>query len=547
MIGGRIGKDGIHGATFSSEELHTESPVQAVQIGDPITQKKLSDFLMEARDRLLYRFITDNGAGGLSSSIGEMSEICGGCEIELADAPLKYAGLQPWEILLSEAQERMSLAVPPECLDEFLELAEQRDVEATVLGTFTDSGTFDVKYNGELVCSIHEEFLHDGLPQMHLRGTWVPPRHPEPKLPSDDALSDLLVSMLKRLNICSGEFKARQYDHEVKGLSVIKPYVGVANNVASDATVSMVQQLGTEGVILSAGIAPRYSDIDTYHMMTSIIDMAVRRVIAVGGRLGHIAGLDNFCWPDPVESPNNPDGPYKTAQLVRANQALFDLTVAYGVPCISGKDSMKNDSTLGGRKISIPPTVLFSAIARMPDISKAVTLDAKRDGDLVYVIGTTRRELGGSEFYAMLDAVGQQVPQVKADAALAIYTKVSQATEQDLLHSLHTPAIGGLGVGFAKVAIGGHLGLDIDLAEVPAADGLAMSELMFSESNSRFIATIGPHNRGLFEALMEGIPCACVGHVTLDPIVILRNRECTVAQLNVDELLNAYTTTLDQI
>lgn len=547
MIGGRIGKDGIHGATFSSEELHTESPVQAVQIGDPITQKKLSDFLLEARDRLLYRFVTDNGAGGLSSSIGEMSAICGGCEIELANAPLKYAGLQPWEILLSEAQERMSLAVPPESLDAFMELARRRDVEATVLGTFTDRGTFDVTYNGRLVGSIHEEFLHDGLPQMHLQATWTPPTHPEPEQPADDAVGELLTAMLSRLNICSGEHKARQYDHEVKGLSVIKPYVGAANNVAGDATVSMIEPLSREGVILAAGVAPRYSDIDTYHMMASIIDMAVRRVIAVGGRLGHIAGLDNFCWPDPVAGPNNPDGPYKAAQLVRANQALFDMTVAYAVPCISGKDSMKNDSTLGGRKISIPPTVLFSAIAKMEDVGKAVTLDAKRDGDLVYAIGTTRRELGGSEFYAMLDAIGQTVPRVDPEAALGIYKKVSSATERELLHSLHTPAIGGLGVGLAKVAIGGHLGLDIDLAQLPTDADLTLAERLFSESNSRFIATIAPRNREEFEDIMNGVPCACIGRITLEPVLVLRNRDVTVATLNVDDLLAAYTSTLGEI
>ncbi|MCF7855299.1 MAG: phosphoribosylformylglycinamidine synthase [Candidatus Pacebacteria bacterium] len=548
MIGGRIGKDGIHGATFSSEELHTESPTQAVQIGDPITQKILTDFLMEARDALLYRFITDNGAGGLSSSIGEMSEVSGGCDIELADAPLKYAGLQPWEILLSEAQERMSLAVPPERLDAFMDLARKRGVEATVLGTFTDSGRFEVKYKGELVASLDEQFLHDGLPQMTIPAKWEPPRHAEPDNVDAPDLSDTLVRMMGRLNICSNEYMARQYDHEVKGLSVIKPFVGANNNVVSDATVSMIDQLSREGVILTAGVAPRYSDVDTYHMMGSIIDMAVRRTVAVGGRLGHIAGLDNFCWPDPVAGPKNPDGEHKAAQLVRANQALYDYTTAYGVPCISGKDSMKNDSTVGGRKISIPPTVLFSTIARMADIRKAITLDAKRDGDLVYVMGTTRRELGGSEYYAMLGAVGNSVPRVDPKAALEIYEKVAASTDAELCHSLHTPAVGGLAVGFAKVAIGGHLGLDIDLEKVPKNGPQTAAETLFSESNSRFIATIGPHSREEFEAMLEGIPYACVGQVTLDPRLTLRlGAETILATLTVDELTASYTKTLDAI
>jgi phosphoribosylformylglycinamidine synthase II len=548
MIGGRIGKDGIHGATFSSEELHKDSPVQAVQIGDPITQRLVKDFLIEARDAGLYRFVTDNGAGGLSSSLGEMSQICGGCEIELAEAPLKYEGLQPWEILLSEAQERMSLAVPEENIEAFLALARRRDVEATVLGRFTDSGKFHVKYNGGTVAFLDEEFLHDGLPQIRLKARWQPPRHDEPVLPAtNEGLADELVQIMSRLNICSGEYKARQYDHEVKGLSVVKPYLGVNGNVASDAAVAMVEPCSREGVILAAGIAPRYSDIDTYHMMASVIDMAVRRTIAVGGQLGTIAGLDNFCWPDPVEGPNNPDGAYKAAQLVRANQALYDYTTAYGVPCISGKDSMKNDSTMGGRRISIPPTVLFSTIARMEDISKAVTLDAKRDGDLVYVIGETSAELGGSEYLAMLGYTGNRVPRVDAATALKTYERISTATRKEFCHSLHTPALGGLAAALARIAIGGHRGLDIDLSRVPTTTDMSLRELLFSESNSRFVATVGKHDRQRFEALMAGVPFACVGKVMLDPVMVFRQGEAEVVRVHIDRVSEAYTKTLDGI
>jgi len=544
MVGGRIGKDGIHGATFSSEELHKDSPVQAVQIGDPITQKMLYDFLMEARDLNLYRFVTDNGAGGLSSSIGEMSSLCGGCDVELANAPLKYAGLHPWEILLSEAQERMSLAVPPEQRDAFLDLAARRNVEATVLGQFTDSGKFHVTYRGKTVAWLDVEFMHDGLPQMTLRARWTPPHHAEPQLPLSPDMGKALQAMLARLNICSGEFKARQYDHEVKGLSVIKPYVGVNCNVLSDATVSLVEPLGREGVILAAGIAPRYSDIDTYHMMASVIDMAIRRTLAVGGQLGHIAGLDNFCWPDPVVGPKNPDGEYKLAQLVRANQSLFDLTTTFGVPCISGKDSMKNDSTLGGKKISIPPTVLFSTIARMADVSKAVTLDAKRQGDLIYVIGTTYAELGASEYFGMHNAIGNAVPQVRPDTALPLYARVAAATQAELCRSLHTPALGGLGVALAKVAMGGNLGLDVDLLAVPHAGDLTPEEILFSESNSRFVATIAPERQTEFEALFSSLPCAQVGRVTTAPVLNLTVGGADVTRVEVRDLLSAYTSTL---
>lgn len=273
----------------------------------------------------------------------------------------------------------MSFAVPPEKIEEFKALAAERDVEVSVLGEFTDDGKFHMQYDGKTVCLLDLEFMHDGLPQMHLKAVWKAPKFEEPDLSTRDYAEDL-VKMMGRLNLCSDEYKARQYDHEVKGLSVVKPFVGKFRDVQGDATVTMIEPLSTEGVILSSALLPRYSDIDTYHMAASEIDLGIRRVIAVGGKLDRLACLDNFCWPDPVRSEKTPDGEYKLAQLVRANQALADYTKAFLVPCISGKDSMKNDSTRGGRKISIPPSLLFSMIAKMDDVSKAVTPDAKQPG-----------------------------------------------------------------------------------------------------------------------------------------------------------------------
>lgn len=540
MAGGRIGKDGIHGATFSSEELHGESPSQAVQIGDPITQKMLSDFLYAARDRGLYRFITDNGAGGLSSSIGEMATQSGGARLELSGAPLKYEGLRPWEILLSEAQERMSLAVPPEDLAELQALAAAYEVEISVVGEFTDDGWFDVHYEDTRIARIELAFMHDGYPRLELPAVWTPPTHDEPHESYDDPGSALL-QLLARDNIRSGENMARQYDHEVKGLSVVKPYVGIDSNIASDAVVSMLEPLSEEGVILAAGVLPRYSDIDTYHMTASVIDLAIRRTIAVGGRLGQISGLDNFCWPDPVLSEKTPDGPYKLAQLVRANQALYDYCKAFGVPCISGKDSMKNDSTRGGRKISIPPTLLFSTIAPMGDITKAVTLDAKRARDLVYVVGVTRSELGGSEYYNMLGYVGNNVPKVDAEEAKRTYATIAEATAAELCHSVHTPALGGLGVGLAKIALGGQLGIEADLSLVPRRRKLPLHELLFSESNSRFVVTVAPDRWREFEALFgEERDVACIGRVTRDPVLMLHYDGSPEIELELADLAAAY-------
>ncbi|NOY76088.1 MAG: phosphoribosylformylglycinamidine synthase [Kiritimatiellaeota bacterium] len=549
MAGGRIGKDGIHGATFSSEELHGESPVQAVQIGDPITQKMMSDFIKEARSASLYRFITDNGAGGLSSSIGEMAEHSGGCGMDLAKAPVKYAGLQPWEILVSEAQERMSFAVPPENWEAFKKLADKRDVEVSALGEFTDDGKFHMLYNGKTVAWIDLDFMHNGLPRMKLNAKWTPPSFSEPELPESANLAVDALKLVERLNVCSNEYKARQYDHEVKGLSVIKPFVGRGRDVSGDATVSMCAPMSKEGIILSAGILPRYSDIDTYHMMACVIELAIRRIIAAGGKPDAIAGLDNFCWPDPVQSEKTPDGEYKLAQLVRANKALYDYTKAFNTPCVSGKDSMKNDCNLGGKKISIPPTVLFSAITKIDDVSKALSLDAKFAGDDVYVIGTTKPELGGSEYYASMNAVGNNVPKVDAELAAKTHHAVSAVTDAELARSAHAPALGGLSVGFAKVAMAGRLGLEIDFDAIPAESGMTAAEILFSESAARFILTAAPESSAEIAELLAGVPYAKVGKVVEEPEARFTSANLADANfaLPLDAMLKSYKTPLDEV
>jgi phosphoribosylformylglycinamidine synthase len=511
MVGGRIGKDGIHGATFSSRELSEVSPASAVQIGDPITQKKMFDFLLEARDRQLYTCITDNGAGGLSSSVGEMAQYSNGCELHLERAPVKYPGLDPWEMLLSESQERMTVAVPPQHLEAFLTLAARRHVEATPLGTFTDTGLFHVLYNGKTVAVLDMEFLHHGLPEMHLQAHWQPPHFPEPTFPCPSDLTASLLQMLGRLNICSKEWIIRQYDHEVQGRSVMKPLVGRDSDGPSDAAILRPLLDSMEGVIVANGICPRYSDIDTYHMVACAIDEAIRNVIAVGGSLGAIAGLDNFCWPDPVQSDNTPDGTYKLAQLVRANQALYDYCTAYGVPCISGKDSMKNDYHIGDTKISVPPTLLFSVIARMPDVRRAITMDVKQPGDLVFVLGETRAELGASEYYALHGAIGNRVPQVNAQRACVLYEALSQAMQRGLVNACHDCSDGGFGIAAAEMAFAGGYGMRLDLRTMPRQPDIDRDDtLLYSESASRFVVAVPPWHREAFCELLA--PCA-IGEV----------------------------------
>jgi phosphoribosylformylglycinamidine synthase len=514
MVGGRIGKDGIHGATFSSRELSEVSPASAVQIGDSITQKKMLDFLLEARDQRLYTCITDNGAGGLSSSVGEMAQFSNGCELHLERAPLKYPGLDPWEILLSESQERMTLAVPPPHLDAFLALARRRDVEATVLGTFTDTGYFHVLYEGKTVALLDLDFLHHGLPTMQLSARWEPPHFPDPTFPCPTDLTASLLQMLARLNICSKEWVIRQYDHEVQATSVVKPLVGRHNDGPSDAAVLRPLLDSMEGVIVANGICPRYSDIDTYHMAACAIDEAIRNVIAVGGSLGHIAGLDNFCWPDPVWSEANPDGPYKLAQLVRANQALYDYCVAYGVPCISGKDSMKNDYQIGDTKISVPPTLLFSVIARMPDVRRAITMDVKQPGDLIFVLGVTRAELGASEYYALHGYIGNRVPQVDALQARVLYEALVQAVQRGLVNACHDCSDGGFGVAAAEMAFAGGLGMHLDLRALPHEPGIERDDtLLYAETASRFVVTVPRQHRDAFCQVLQACPIGEVGYV----------------------------------
>lgn len=542
MTGGRIGKDGIHGATFSSEELHEGSPVSAVQIGDPITQKRMTDFLLIARDRGLYTSITDNGAGGLSSSVGEMARESGGARLALDRAPLKYPGLQPWEILLSEAQERMTVAVPPDKLDEFLSLAKKLDVEAVELGEFTDDGLFTVCWDDRTAALLPLDFLHDGLPGMRLTARWEPPVHQEPSLECPGDLTPTLTRLMGRWNVCSKERLIRQYDHEVQGTSIIKPLVGIHNDGPGDAAVMRPVYGNFRGIAVGCGIAPRYSDIDTYWMMAACIDEAVRNIVSVGADPDHMAGLDNFCWCDPVKSEKTPDGEYKLAQLVRANEALFDITTAYRIPCISGKDSMKNDYSIGDTKISIPPTVLFSAVGIVPDVRLAVTADFKRAGDAIYVLGITRDETGASEYLGSLGFIGNKVPTI-ADPlhSIGLYRALHKAMLDRLVASCHDVSDGGLGVALAESAFSGGLGADIDLAKLPMEGVNRDDTALFSESLCRFVVTVRPDRKDAFGKALEGFDVAGVGTVTQEPrLKIAGLNGGTVVNADIHELKRAW-------
>jgi len=532
MVGGRIGKDGIHGATFSSEELSEASPTSAVHIGDPITHKTMTDFLLIARDRGLYTSITDNGAGGLSSSVGEMATDTNGCVVHLDRAPLKYHGLSPWEIHLSEAQERMTVAVSPEKLDAFLALSRKMNVESTVLGEFTDTGKFHMLFNGKTVAYLDMDFLHEGHPKMELKAKWERNLVDEEPLPEPSEYVDVLRGVLGRWNVCSKEYVVRQYDHEVQGSSIGKPLTGKNDDGPGNAGVVRPDFDTFNAVVVSHGICPKYSRFDTYHMVACAIDEAIRNNIASGGSLKRMALLDNFCWSDPVASEKNTEGPYKLAQLVRANRALYDYTTLFGTPCISGKDSMKNDYMFNDIKISVPQTVLISAISVTDDVRKSVTMDVKSSGDLVVVLGVTYPELGGSEYFSLFNRSGNIPPRVRGPRARKTFLCLEKAIKKGIIRSCHDISDGGIACCLAESAFAGGLGIEIDLSLIPQKDIYRDDFLLFSESQSRFIVTIREEDRSTFEKIFRGVPYGIAGKVRDDEKFVVRG-------LNGDYIIDA--------
>jgi phosphoribosylformylglycinamidine synthase len=552
MVGGRIGKDGIHGATFSSEALSSSSPTSAVQIGDPITQKKACDLLLEARDLGLYRGLTDNGAGGLSSSLGEMATLSGGVRIDLDRCPLKYPGLAPWEVLLSESQERMSLAVPPQRLDAFLALAKRRGVEAAAVGEFTADGFVEVTSGGRRVARVDLAFLHEGLPTMELRSEWIEPERREaadgitaaPTLqaapPACPDLSAMLGMVLSDPNIRSREEWVRQYDHEVQGRSVVKPFVGVRREAPSDGAVLRLRPDARIGITVTHGIAPRYGDWDAYDMAQCVVDEAVRGHVALGGDPRLMAGLDNFCWPDPVEGPENPDGAYKLAQLVRACRGLADACAAYGLPLISGKDSMKNDARVGGRRISVRPTLLVSLLGVVPDVRRSITTDFKRPGDQVWLVGTSRGELGGTVYERISGQRLGACPSLVPDESVRLYRRIHRAARRGLVASCHDLSDGGLWTALAESALGGGLGAEVSLDSVPAGRPLSAEQLLFGETPGRLLVSVGPRSERRFRRMMRGLAAARIGVVAAGEKVRMTRGGAEVGSMTIDDIRAAW-------
>jgi phosphoribosylformylglycinamidine synthase subunit PurSL len=528
VLGGRTGRDGLHGATFSSAELThdtSETAGSAVQIGDPITEKGLIELIEAARDASLYTAITDCGAGGLSSAVGEMGELLG-VDVELTNVALKYPGLVPWEIWLSEAQERLVLAVPSDNLPRLHELAKLWDVEVSDLGTFTGDGDLRVRYEGEIVADLPMEFLHDGLPRRYMNALWREPKQSTTTLKIHDAPSDLLLRMLAHPSIASKEEIVRRYDHEVRGGTLVRPFGGPHMDGPNDAAV--LKPLGTwdhgRAFALSAGINPQIGRRDPYAMAISAIDEAVRNAVAVGADPDQLAILDNFCW-------GNPTLPDRLGSLVRACQGCYDGALAYRAPFISGKDSLYNE--FNGSPI--PGTLLISAIAIVPDMTRTVSAASKAPGNLLYLVGNTRNELGGSLLHALYDSTEGTAPALPTDA-LEHYRRLHQAMRAGLVRACHDLSEGGLALALAEMALGGRLGIEADIP----SNGLSPLSLLFAESNGRLVVEIAEEDAAAFESLLEGAPLTRLGTVIQEPRLSLSVDGTTQIDLPVDSLVHAW-------
>ena len=529
IVGGRTGKDGIHGATFSSEALSGSSPSTVVQIGDPITQKKLSNAIIEARNLGLYNAITDNGAGGLSSSIGEMGK--NGFEVDLSKVLLKNIHMAPWEIWISESQERMTLAIPKENLFKFEKIMKKHDVEFSIIGKFNSSGRAIIRMSSAPpIMNIETCFLHDGNPKNHL--TTVPCTIKPIQIKKKTVDIELEIKeMLSRPNIRSIENIVTQYDHEVQGSSILKPLQG-KGRVCSEAIVSRPILSSTRGIVKSQGFGSSYGEVDTYHMAACAIDTAIRNYVAIGGNISHLALLDNFCW-------CNAYNQERLWQLKRAAKACYDYATAFKTPFISGKDSMFNDfkgyDKNGNEvKISAPPSLLISAIGIIENIENTISLDVKIPNDLIYILGTTHGELCRSEYQLYSGIENNNLPKVDSQVAKKLYTSYGKAVELGIIASAIAPNLGGLIIALAKSLIAGDLGAEVNLT----SQYIDIRAMMFSESQSRILVTISPQNREIFESIFSDIEFFCIGKVTEKKILKVKN----ILELEIDDLAYHYKT-----
>lgn len=522
LVGGETGRDGIHGVTFASAELTKESEEisrPAVQIANPIEEERVKRAIVRLRDAGLGSAITDIGGGGISCGTGEMADRSNlGIHVYLEKIPLKYQGLAPWEIYVSESQERMLLSVPEKNLQKALEIFETENVTASPIGKFTTDGILTVTYNGQTVAELDLDFVFNP-PRFVGTTNWQPPKHDEPTFPEPSDLEKELWGMLSMPNIASKESVIRTYDHEVKGNTVLKPLQSKYGG-PNDAAVLKPLPDSWKGVVISSGMNTNYGKIDPYWMAASSIDEAIRNNVAVGGR--RIALLDNFTW-------GNPQKPDRLGSLVMACKACYDFAKGYETPFISGKDSLYNESPMG----PVTPTLLITAIGITPDIRKTVSMELKQPKNSIFMVGKTYPELGGTQYYQNKGILGNSVPKVRLEQSKKTMNLITKAIDQGILRTCHDLSEGGLAVALAEMAFSSGYGLELDLSKVPRTKDLSRNDfVLFSESNSRFLVEVTEKRKDTFEALMKGIDCAEIGTVKKEPTL-------SVIGLDRKEIMNA--------
>ena len=518
VAGGRTGRDGIHGATFSSIELTSDSETEsggAVQIGHAIHEKTLTDFVLEASRQRLFRGITDCGAGGLSSAVGEMAATLG-AEVDLDRVPLKYAGLSATEVWISEAQERMVLAVPPADWERLAAIAAAEGVEVSAIGRFTGAGRIVLRWNGTVAGELDCRFLHEGRPRRTLTARFVPAAEPPAVWRPEGGLAAALLEVLAAPDVASKEWIIRQYDHEVQGASVTKPLLGPGAGPADGTVIRGV--LGRDrGIVLGVGLRHRIGPLDPYQMAAGGIVEAIANVVAAGADPGRIALLDNFCWGDTRR-------PESLGTLVEACQACHDVAIAFAAPFVSGKDSLNNvfgyvDAFGGSREISIPPTLLATALGQIPDVRRSVSTDLKRPGSRLAAVGLSRPATAGSQLELTGRVCGGPIPRVDVDACRAAIHAVARAQAAGSVLACHDLSDGGLAVAVAEMAIGGLRGARLCLGEVPFAcsddlsDSVRDLAIAFGESPGRFVCEVAAGTEEAFAAALGDVPWAFVGEV----------------------------------
>jgi phosphoribosylformylglycinamidine synthase len=531
VLGGRTGRDGLRGATFSSMAMDAQTGEvsgSSVQIGNPIVEKGLVDVILPARDRRLYSAITDCGAGGLSSAVGEMSAGIG-CDVDLASVRLKYPGLAPWEIWLSEAQERMVLAVPLQNVPAMQELCDTFDTELTDIGAFTGSGRLVVRYAGRVVLDLENAFLHHGIPQRQLSARIHQPVSSLSASPAVTAPAELLLRLLSHPDIASKEAVIRIYDHEVQGGTVIKPLSGAGMDGPADACVlhpSGAQ--GLAGIVLANGINPEYGKRDAYRMACAAVDEAVRNAVACGADPARIALLDNFCWGDPRD-------PDTLGTLVEAARGCRDAALLFHTPFVSGKDSLNNEYLgVDGRRHAIPPTLLISAIGILEDVTRSMTMELKAAGSDLFLVGEFQPVFGGSHFDLVRGAAsGEPVPELSPQTP-AVYAALHRLIHAGPVRAVHDLSEGGLGVAAAEMCLAGRLGLTLEL---PGGDPVRS---LFAETTGCLLVEVPPQERKAFLASFAGLPALRLGTVEAAPVFSLRSGGIPFLSLTLDDLILAW-------